>query len=661
MRFDAIDRVPAFAPLAGMTAGILLWLCGLPAWVAAAAAAVAVTLAAMRRWRLAFALAFTAVGWTAAQLHDPAPPPPSAVDGREHSWSGRVDQLRLSERSLRLRLVIDSLDSRPVNPFLAELYSLPCASSLTKGSRVRGVCALQPASTAEADLPYQPDMRLYYMRHGVTASGYVRDESLTLMGRETSVGTFFHDLRDSLLSDLSATGLDDITFAMLAALLTGYADELPETLVESFRACGVSHALALSGFHVGVIALIVTAALIPLRISRRLRPLRLILSIAAIWGYAALTGFPESVTRAVIMCSIFILGRLTGRASDPFNSLCAALLLMMAARPLCIFSPGLQLSASAVLGIIAFGRALNPVAPRRHALHSAVAVAVTPLAAVLGTLPVTIAEFHAFPLLFLVPNIAVSLAMPALMIGGVALLVEHWLGLSTYWMARALEAAVHALQWLGARASGIDWGEIVGIYPPVWTLVALGAGIALFALALTRRTRGGMAAACAATAVACGALVLAPPEKTPAAILVRLPQATAVVMKDDRRIVVAHTATGRSTQAVSDRLTPMLAPLLDVWDIDTVVYTDRRRLGDAVAIAATVTAADTAARPRVRYLLVGSGFRGNAERLLAVQAADTVVISGELVSYRAAPLEAACRRASVPCINLRRQRPPRLL
>src|SRR5262249_57711114 len=119
-----------------------------------------------------------------------------------------------------------------------------------------------------------------------------------------------------------------------------------------FRAAGVFHILAISGFNVGLVA---TAVLVLLRVVRL--PVRIAAGLALVMlgAFAAVVGGQASVIRATVMAGLVLVGQLLGRESAAWNSLAAALLVLLVWEPGALGDVGLQLSFAATAGIV--GRA----------------------------------------------------------------------------------------------------------------------------------------------------------------------------------------------------------------------------------------------------------------------------------------------------------------
>lgn len=661
-------QLPALCPALGIVAGILLWTATDTPWPAVGAAAAAAALTAVRRFTAGFAMLCVAIGWLSAMLHAPAEAPAAFLDGVERPWQGVVTETSSSARSTKTDVRIHSIDNRPVEPFIAEIYGTPGEELPLPGDSISACCALREA-IAWSDLPGQADMSGHYLRKGIAATSFAGENSLRVTGHRNTFARATALWRSRILSLLAHSGVNDTTFAALAAIIIGHDDELPESLLDNFRASGIAHALALSGFHVGIIIMIVSFVLFPLRASFAMRTPRLLAAIALIWLYAALTGFPLSVTRAVIMATIFILSKLIGRAADPLNSLLSAVLLIAVFSPFSIFSPGLQLSVAAVGGIIAFGPVLNPVPRKRHRAFVTVATLTLPLAAMLGTMPLIVAYFHNLPLLFLFSNIMIVLLMPLWMTGGIILIALAACGAPTTGIAIALNFITAIVDRATSWMSSLPWCEIEGLYPSTYVTMAVIVIILTGAVALNRRSRLWLSVAgvvALATAVIIPATAATVDERE--IIIARHQSATSVVMRHSNIAVVVSSAPARAFDNTARRIDAALEGFVATRRIDSVFHAAGdfdiagfSRRGDIITDGTTTFAIPQ--RPRrggntaekVDYIIIGNCFRGNIGTLLENMQCDTVLIGCEVRPGRADEIAAVCRRRGIPAVSLARK------
>ncbi len=135
--------------------------------------------------------------------------------------------------------------------------------------------------------------------------------------------------------------------SILKALTLGIKSDLDTHIRREFMETGTIHVLAVSGLHVGIIYLIVGFLLQKI-------PLKSFFIIVLMWGFASLTGFSQSVVRAVIFLTVTEVGKVLNRKSKLSNSLAFTTIILLCLNPYTIFSVGFQLSFSAVLGIVLF-------------------------------------------------------------------------------------------------------------------------------------------------------------------------------------------------------------------------------------------------------------------------------------------------------------------
>jgi competence protein ComEC len=207
---------------------------------------------------------------------------------------------------------------------------------------------------------------------------------------------------------------------VLAALVLGSAvTPLPAELRELFRAAGLSHALAASGFHLSVLL----GAVLPL--ARRLPRLpRLLLLGGAMGLFVLLAGPQPSVLRAVLMAAISLAALECGRRGRPLAVLLASALLLLLIWPRWLVAVGFQLSVVATAALVLSAGPLEQALKRWLPLWCgpwlAPALAV-PLAACLYTLPLQLLHFGVVPLYALLANLLAAPLLTPLTLGAMVL------------------------------------------------------------------------------------------------------------------------------------------------------------------------------------------------------------------------------------------------
>ena len=151
--------------------------------------------------------------------------------------------------------------------------------------------------------------------------------------------------------------------AFLRALLLGDKKYLDEEDASNLAEVGLSHVMAVSGLHCCFLASLIGALM-----GEKRKKLRCAVTIPLIFLYAFVTGLTPSILRACIMISMGMIAPLLGRDNDPPTSISFALLLILLKNPFAIASISLQLSFSAVSGIIWLTPKLTALARGKHKL-----------------------------------------------------------------------------------------------------------------------------------------------------------------------------------------------------------------------------------------------------------------------------------------------------
>jgi competence protein ComEC len=121
--------------------------------------------------------------------------------------------------------------------------------------------------------------------------------------------------------------LDPLTASWVEALVLSLGSSLPPEEWQRAAETGLIHLFVVSGLHVSVI--LGTCHLL----LRRLGPVGPLLSVAGVWAYIALLGFPPPATRAAAMISLGYAARQLGVGSGGLNGLGVAAILVIGMHP----------------------------------------------------------------------------------------------------------------------------------------------------------------------------------------------------------------------------------------------------------------------------------------------------------------------------------------
>ena len=269
------------------------------------------------------------------------------------------------------------------------------------------------------------------------------------------------------------------------ALITSRKSEIPADIREDFKATGTFHVLAVSGSHAAALAAVFYGALRCLGMRRRLAMGLLLFLVFP--PYLFLTSFQMSIVRTWVMCVALWAIQVAGRQTPAFYIWSAAVLVMIAVDPDCLFQAGFQLSAGAVLGMGLAGHALrslgwkNPLATWCFMTLGAESI----------TTPVVLAWFGAFSWMSPLANALIAPVVPFSLFAAMFLalcpvdflcrIFGDAVSLSNHLIFRIL----HGVRWEGSM-TGAAWRGHWGL-GALTVLAVVGMWISVAALGGRRR------------------------------------------------------------------------------------------------------------------------------------------------------------------------------
>jgi competence protein ComEC len=324
---------------------------------------------------------------------------------------------------------------------------------------------------------------------------------------------------------------------------------------------GTMHVLAVSGLHVGLVFVILSFFLKPLRktVTHRLFAAAVILTV--VWAYAFITALSPSVLRAAVMFTIVVLAQVLQRRGNMYNTLAVAAFVLLCYNPFFLFEVGFQLSFMAVLGIVYLAPRIQKLLVfDTKAANWLWQLVVVSMAAQIGTFAISLYYFHQFPVYFLVSNlIAVPLAT-LILYNGLALVLLFWVpGLNVL-----LGKLMQVLVWL--MNESLLWLEnwplaLLNRIPFSGLQTVLIYGFILFLLIfMARRKLKFLAMACAVLFIFSGSRLKEnfSGNNKPKLIIFAVPKQSVWSFSDEKAIVLADTAFTQNKQAITFTLEPVL-------------------------------------------------------------------------------------------------------
>lgn len=444
-------------PLAAvmLSAGILLGRTGMAMWPALAALAAAVTGSWMSRGRLrtvccllSVAALGSVLGWSAYH--------PAVPEAGTYAISGIVsEETVLEDRRVPTRLTNVTLDgvSAPSDAYWS-FYTDDLPEGLAPGMHVAFTGRVYEPSGA--DNPHGFDFREYLLAEGVVFAIYGADDLTVSPPEHFSLAGQAAAIRHRLIEGLVGA-LGEEAGGYASAMLLGSKTLIPQEELEAFSETGAAHILAVSGFHVGVLAMIVRFLL--KRQSLRASSALLVIALAA---YCLLTGGNPPVIRAMLLVVLASFGKLFHRQVNALWTLSAAFIIMLLINPAQLTSASFQLSFAAVLGIVTvepfLRRCWNPKSRIVSSAWSAMRVS---LGAQFGVLLPQLYWYHEFPLAGLLLNLvlipfasvlisffwAVLITLPLQQLCALPAMPARWM----------TEVMLRSIRWLDTTGAGSIW------------------------------------------------------------------------------------------------------------------------------------------------------------------------------------------------------------
>jgi competence protein ComEC len=222
---------------------------------------------------------------------------------------------------------------------------------LAYGNRVKLTAKLRPPRNFRN--PGAFDYEGYLHALGISTMASVKADNIeVLAGKDgTALGFWRSRIRRSILDHINNPAYrlwSRQDAPLIAAMVIGDESALPRQVREEFQQTGAYHLLVVSGMNVALLALAV------FWLSRRLHIpewAASLVTIALCVFYAYVAGLGAPILRAVLMLSVFLLGRLLYRDRTALNATGFAALVVLVVQPAALFDAGFQLTFLALLAI----------------------------------------------------------------------------------------------------------------------------------------------------------------------------------------------------------------------------------------------------------------------------------------------------------------------
>lgn len=248
--------------------------------------------------------------------------------------------------------------------------------------------------------------------HGIINISNPEAITIRSINHKKSIPYFIYRIKKKLYRSLGEL-YPGAAGTLVKGLLLGERGEISTDLRDAFAKCGVIHALAISGLHIGYIGIIFFVLFSLLRFNYQARIIAVLISILF---YDLLIGFEPPIVRASLMLGIFLGGRLLQRPTDVLNVISTAAIIILLIHPQSLFQASFQLSFAAILSIVYFYRRLKIIFDKLSFLSKLTknkfgeylgTLFLVSLSAQLGTLPIVAFYYGRIPIAALLLNLLV--------------------------------------------------------------------------------------------------------------------------------------------------------------------------------------------------------------------------------------------------------------
>lgn len=331
--------------------------------------------------------------------------------------------------------------------------------------------------------PGEFDFRAHLLRRGVRCLVGTRHPDAVVKLEEARTFSVFRlaaHLRERA-ETLFERELSPENATIASALLLGDRSGLTVDDRERFAESGMMHVLAVSGLHVGILAVFFIVACRLLRLPPLATSLVLVFVVAA---YAVVTEGRPPVVRAAVLVFLTALGRPWHRQTGLTNTLAVSGLVVLAIRPTDLFDPGARLSFLAVASIIWSSewsrRRIDVVEVEASSRTSNLVAFVLDwmkrgyllvIGVWLFTAPLVAAQFHLVsPVGVLINVVLIPLVVLVLWSGYLFLFVGLCVPALAFVPGTVFDQGLGGLLYLVEQAAALDMGHRYVPGPPGWWL-----------------------------------------------------------------------------------------------------------------------------------------------------------------------------------------------
>ena len=243
---------------------------------------------------------------------------------------------------------------------------------------------------------YNKDYEKYLLSKGILYNLWA--ENVTLIEKGNNIYSLSYRVRDFLSNRIER--LYGINSPLVKTLIYGERSELDKEVLDNFSKTGIIHILSLSGFHVGILILVLNLILKKVSIKKRALVIILIL-----YFYIFVTGIRPSVVRSCSFFIIHFLSFLINKRYSLFSTACTTATLFLLFNPFLLYDKGFVMSFLGVMSIAIFNPVVRYYINEDYRDIYIVNIFITTISAQILIIPVSIYYFGIFPTISILVNI----------------------------------------------------------------------------------------------------------------------------------------------------------------------------------------------------------------------------------------------------------------
>lgn len=245
------------------------------------------------------------------------------------------------------------------------------------------------------------------------------------------------------------------------SIILGDKSGLDDDIIESFSNSSLSHVLAISGMHVMYISSIIMICTCLLK-----KNISYVINIISIVFFCRLVGNGESVYRATIMISLFLISKMLHRNSDSITNLSVALIVGLIKNPFCLYSSGFQLSFVGTLGIIVLYKKINiKSCENKFILYVQSQIALS-ISANIFLLPIIAVKYNKISINFFISCVIASILLTIIIpLICICLLLNNKINLISVFFSKLLYIASSGLIKFSQIMANIKWTTYLVVTP----------------------------------------------------------------------------------------------------------------------------------------------------------------------------------------------------